>query len=1256
MSQFKVNLADLRQRAEQAIEQSRARFLGLDAELAELNIDAAAGAAGVRRLLEELHIYQAELEIQNQQLIDSQTGVRRNLEKYRSLFAHLPLPTLLVDGRGIVSETNRAAQQLFGLSTQASLQHGAVALLFASQSRAALHGLLQPGQPGMARTGNLLQLKSADGEPRWVDAHAIDLPLEEAEAGCLLILLDRTAELELHESEDRFRNLADSAPVMIWISDHEQQMRWFNRGWREFTGHGPEQDVAGGWLSALHADDRPRFRQRLRQAYAEAEVFTTGMRLRRQDGVYRWVLISAQPRFGEPGELLGFTGVCVDFTERQELLDRLNKIADHVRGMIFQFQQWPDGRSAFPYVSLRIRNLSALEPEEVCPDASRVMQRIHPEDMQRISDSIVESAEHLSQWSEIYRVNLPDGRLLWLEGESSPERLADGSVLWHGYIRDITERRQAEERLNASQQLLQLVFDGVNDGVWDWDLKHNQVTFSANWKAQLGYSDAEFVNSFENFIAHMHPEDRPQFMRRLMDYLSGEDKIYQTEFRMRHKEGDWRWIMARGQCLRDASGKPYRMVGSHTEISARKAAEAQLQMAASVFSGAREGILITELQGHIIEVNQAFSDITGYSREEVLGQNPRILNSGHQSAEFFAGLWATLQDKGHWYGEIWNRRKDGEVYAELLTISAVRDAQGRPSHYVALFSDITLLKNQQKQLEHIAHYDALTGLPNRSLFSDRLNQAMANAQRRDQRIALVFIDLDGFKAVNDEHGHKTGDMLLRELAQRMKDSCREGDTVARIGGDEFVAVLLDLDDATATEPLLRRLLVAASQPVVTTTATASVQVSASIGVSFYPQAQPIAADQLMRQADQAMYQAKLSGKNRFHVFDQVEDSQLRGRLACVAQVHQGLQDGQFLLYYQPKVNMRSGKVFGAEALIRWQHPQRGLLSPGHFLGDIQEHPVGLEVDDWVLSEALRQLAQWQEQGLELTLSVNVSAQQLQQADFVAHLRDRLAQYPKLDARMLELEVLETSALSDLEQASEVIRQCLEIGVGFALDDFGSGYSSLTYLKRLPARVLKIDQGFVIDMLADADDIAIVDGLLGLATAFRRQAIAEGVESLEHGRLLLRLGCDLAQGYAIAHPMPAEQLHGWISAWRPDPQWSQVAALEQNRMPLVYAGVEHRSWVNALVAYLQGKRATAPTLDHQQCRFGEWLRGAVQQVESPAAQLLRERIEPLHQQIHQLAESLLTSHRNGDFDQVQAQLPELYRRRDELLEHLELMMG
>ena len=595
------------------------------------------------------------------------------------------------------------------------------------------------------------------------------------------------------------------------------------------------------------------------------------------------------------------------------------------------------------------------------------------------------------------------------------------------------------------------------------------------------------------------------------------------------------WV-ARLNCARH--GEPHSSVRiTLTDLTARRQIERRLNLAASVFTHAREAIMITDGDANILEVNDAFTTITGYSREQALGLNPRFLASGRTDPSQYQALWHCLQEEHHWQGDLWNRRRNGETFATRQTITAILDPIGQVQNYVSLFTDVTELHEHQRQLEYIAHYDPLTHLPNRVMLASRLQQAMLRAQSMGGKLALAYLDLDGFKAINDLHGHETGDRVLTTVARRMKHTLRDACTLSRLGGDEFVALIVDLDHVCDSALMLERLLAAASE--VVHIGALPIELSASIGVSYYPQEGEVSADQLLRQADQAMYQAKLAGKNRFHVFDAQHDLDLRGHNARLDRIDRAIREQELRLYYQPKVNLRTGLVVGTEALLRWEHPEKGLLLPDSFLPLVESNALSEVIGDWVLDGALKQIQAWQRQGVQVPVSVNVGARQLQHPDFVANLTERLAAHPDVDPRMLMIEILETSALEDIEGVSQTLRTCAAMGVRFALDDFGTGYSSLSYLKRLPVAQLKIDQTFVQGMLDAPGDISILQAILGLASAFGREIIAEGVDNAAQAQRLLQMGCELAQGFGIAQPMTAAAMPAWIERWQNSPVWQSA---------------------------------------------------------------------------------------------------------------------
>jgi diguanylate cyclase (GGDEF)-like protein/PAS domain S-box-containing protein len=721
-------------------------------------------------------------------------------------------------------------------------------------------------------------------------------------------------------------------------------------------------------------------------------------------------------------------------------------------------------------------------------------------------------------------------------------------LIRHWVPREMREREEWIVNLEQAKNIAELkkneaehqtrkfesIFNGISDAIVLVDTDRRIVSINKGLEKMFGFTIDELAGRTTSVL--YESEEEYEHQGHIRFNMTAEEKAAPYEVNYRRKNGQVFVGETLGTAVHLADGSISGFIGVIRDVTERKQNEEKLKLAASVFTHAREGIMITDATGAIIDVNDTFTHITGYSREEILGKNPRILKSGRQGDEFYADLWKSLQENKHWYGEIWNRRKNGEVYAELITISAVCDANDQVQHYVALFLEITQIKEHQQQLEHSAHYDSTTGLPNRVLLADRLQNAMSHCQRRNQSLAVAYLDLDGFKFVNDSYGHDVGDKLLIALSQRMKEALREGDTLARLGGDEFVAVLVDIQKMADCEPILLRLLKAAADSV--TIDSATLQVSTSIGVTLYPQ-DGVDADQLMRHADHAMYVAKQLGKNRYHIFDVHQDLKIKSHRENLEQINKAIENDEFLLHYQPKVNMVTGEVIGAEALIRWQHPELGLLLPIEFLPTVENHPLSLSVGDWVIETALVQMEQWHDAGLDIPVSVNVAAYQLQHEKFVFNLMDALVRHPQIKPSCVELEILETSALQDIAEISSVMYNCRDIGVSFALDDFGTGYSSLTHLKRLPADLLKIDQSFVRDMLEDPDDRAIVNGVISLASAFNRKVIAEGVETTAHGVQLILMGCELAQGYGIARPMSASDMPEWVANWKPDESWEDL---------------------------------------------------------------------------------------------------------------------
>ncbi len=874
---------------------------------------------------------------------------------------------------------------------------------------------------------------------------------------------------------------------------------------------------------------------------------------------------------------------------------------------------------------------------------------IHPGDRDRITaylNSILEVPGRLFNME--YRIaRRKDGAVRWVHGLGRIDRGNDGTPLFmRGSVEDITQRKEMEATLRKTKERLQMLIEHAPVGLAMFDREMRYLAVSRRWLEIRGIPGEEVLGKCHYDLFPNAPERYKEIHRR--GFAGEVQKCDEDRFEGRDGSAEWkRWEVLP---WRGDDGEVGGIISFLEDITAVKEAEQRLQLAASVFDHATEAIVVTDLNGSILEINDAFTRMTGYGRDESVGKHVELLKSEHHDESFYGEMSRSVLQAGRWHGELWNRAKDGRTFPASVTITTVRSPAGEPQYYVSLFFDMTPIKEQQQKLELIAHYDALTGLPNRSLVGDRLRYAMTAARESNRTLAVIHLDLDNFKTVNDLEGKETADALLLSVAGRMKHVLRDGDTLGRLGGDEFVAILPDLANTASATAVLDRLLQAAGEA--HSVMGHELHISATAGATFYPQNQDVDGDQLLRQADQAMYEAKLAGKGCYHVFDPVRDHTVRGRHEELARIRQALNAGEFELYYQPKVNMATGELVGAEALIRWRHPQRGVLSPAAFLPVIEDDPLAIDVGDWVINTALAQVETWIQSGHSLRVSVNVSAKQLEQENFIERLSMLLERHPLVSPSLLELEVLESSALRDVARVSDVIQACNQMGMRVAIDDFGTGYSSLTYLKRLPAGILKIDQSFVRDMLDDPEDLAILQGVMGLATAFRRMPVAEGVESVGHGVVLLKLGCEVGQGYGIARPMPADALFPWYTNWSPDPSWTNVVPLSPLDWPMLTAEVEQGAWVRAVVRFLRDESPNPPELDEKRSRFGFWLqseklgpRGAF-----PAVREL----EVLHCQSHRLAQKASGWKIDGQTKKSEALVGELLELRSQITTQLTLL--
>ena len=690
----------------------------------------------------------------------------------------------------------------------------------------------------------------------------------------------------------------------------------------------------------------------------------------------------------------------------------------------------------------------------------------------------------------------------------------------------LSQANAAARRLAAEIELdrhhLRNVIEATQAGSWEWNLETGEWKMDARWAAMLGLAAADCDGEGRAcWRKRVHPADLAEAERELDRHIRGETAFYEHDLRLRHRDGRWIWVYDRALAVRrDADGRALLLTGAQIDIDRRKENEERLRLAASVFSSSYEAILITDVDNRIVDVNPAFCRITGYSREESLGRDPGMLASGRQGREFYRAMWQAIEEHDHWQGELWNRRKDGSEFAEVLSISRVRDARGRVIHHLAMFSDISRLKKHEEELNRIAYFDPLTGAPNRRLLDDRLRQAIAHSRRTGKPLAVCVIDLDGFKPVNDQLGHEAGDQVLIGIVDRLGAILRASDTVARLGGDEFVLLLEDIEG----ERVLERVLEAIRTPIAL--ASQQVCVSASIGVTLFPEddADP---DTLLRHADQAMYRAKQRGRNCIQFFDASVEEQQRVRKERLERLDQALRRQEFVLHFQPQVDMADGRPLGMEALLRWQHPERGLLAPGEFLPDLEGTELETRLGQWVVDHALGALERCRAAGLDIGVSVNVGPGPLMQAGFVASVRSALERHPDIPPERLELEILESTALDDMVLAMDVLEACHRLGVRIALDDFGTGYASLRHFRQLPFDRLKIDRSFVLDIPHDPADMQITAAVIALAHNLGLSVLAEGVETSEQLDFLIEHGCDAVQGYRFSPPLPEAAACDWL---------------------------------------------------------------------------------------------------------------------------------
>lgn len=807
----------------------------------------------------------------------------------------------------------------------------------------------------------------------------------------------------LARMESRFQAAFDSAPVGIAHIGADDAWRWVNPRLCTLLGRARAELLGRPIAAVTHPEDNPaRVAAMAACSNGLHPALDLGLRFLRGDGTIARLSLGALPvreANGEPDGLIAFfhEGTAADPVarepgERVDLRAYLAKISSSMPGVVCANRRRPDGGVSMPYASENLADIFGVRPEQVSEDSSILLDRIHPDDRERVQASVAESAATLAPWHCEYRVRHPARGELWIEARAIPEAEPDGSVLWHGFRLEITER---------------------------------------------------------------------------------------------------------------------------------KLAEAGLRRAAAVLASTPQGVVFAGTDDIITSVNQAFCTMTGYSEAELIGKPVTIIRSGRHTPEFYESLTRSVHELGHWQGEIWNRRKSGEVFPQLVTVSAMRDEAGRPVEFVRIYTDISQLKESESRFEHLAHHDPLTNLPNRLALRQRLEQGIARAGRIGGRGAVLFLDLDRFKNVNDSLGHPAGDELLQVVADRLAGRLRDNDVLARLGGDEFVVLLEDVEEPEDAAHVAQSLIAILSEPVVLS-GEREVAVGTSVGISLFPD-DGQSADDLIRNADAALYQAKAAGRSTYRFFTVELTRAAVDRLATEARLRHGIEKSEFVLHYQPLVDLRDRRIKGVEALLRWRDSAGGLVLPGQFIPVAEETGLIVPLGEWVMRTACAQMKQWRAAGIAIdTIAVNLSPKQFRERDLDERIQATLAA-SGLAAHHLEIEITEGALMEQARDAETRLAALKAMGVRLAIDDFGVGYSSLAYLKRFAIDKLKMDRSFVAGIPDDVADMEIVAAVIALARTLRLEVLAEGVETEAQLAFLSRHGCDTGQGYLFAHPLPTDEI-------------------------------------------------------------------------------------------------------------------------------------
>lgn len=1017
----------------------------------------------------------------------------------------------------------------------------------------AMSALREANETGLSR-GKCYELPLPQG-PLWFELSIARKPVAAGlEPRFIVLSRDITerkrAENALRKSEDLLKESQRMTHIGSWELDlRNDTLSWSDECFRIFeidpVRFGASYEA---FLNVVHPDDQAMVDKAYTESLQNRTPYIITHRLLFPDQRVKFVHEWCETQYDKEGRPVRSIGTAQDITECKHAEERLRKseerfrfLAENATDMVFRMSP-PDGR--YEYVSPASLKLFGYAPEEFYNSPLLIRNVIHPDWQayfeERWAKLVVGEMPPFYEYPIIHR----SGETRWMSQRNS--LIMDGSgklIAIQGVVTDITVRKQDEEEIRALNLSLE---EQVRERTRELLAKEEQLreTLALNdsilMKSSVGIAayrqDGQCVMAnpaLASIAGSTQEQSLKQNFRQLSAWqdsgmLEAAEGVLATgamvEREVRYLTSFGRDVWALARLSRFTSrGEPHLLLMLEN-ITEKKAAEEELRLAASVFKNSSEGILITDAVGLVLSVNPAFTEITGYAEGEALGREASLLRSDRHGPEFYSSMWDTLTKEGCWRGEIWNQRKSGEAQLVWLAINRINGVANTPFHYVAVFHDVTELRRKDEEIRHQAFHDALTGLPNRALMHDRLLHALERAKREGGRLSVTFIDLDRFKAINDGLGHDIGDLLLQEVARRIKSRMRTSDTVARLGGDEFVVLMEDLRQVGDSADLAQELIAEIARPMELSGHAA--EISASMGIAFYPEdgTSPL---ELMKCADLAMYAAKSAGRNTYRFFQQDMQDQVIQRLNLEMELRLALAQRDLELYYQPKVDLATGKILGVEALLRWRHPQRGLLLPADFIPLAEECGLICELGDWVLDEVCRQSAAWKAAGHNLKIAFHVSAHQMEEEDLVARISELTSRHGIAPAD-LEIELTESAVMAYSKHAASVFVRLRGIGVTVAVGDFCAGYSSLAYLRQLPIDILKINHSFVTDADSNEEDAQIVKTILALGRMFKLRMEAEGVETSHQAKLLQSFGCGIAQGYFFSHPLPALEFEDWLN--------------------------------------------------------------------------------------------------------------------------------